>query len=303
MSHLDILIVNHNSTDCAINSIKSVYQTLNGIQANIIVVDNHSDDEPERIKNAFPNIELILNQENLGFSRAVNQSIHISHAPFVVILNPDTVILDSFFCDAIAFLKENSNVGILGPRIYDKDGTIQGSARKFPTPLTSLFGRKSPLTKIFPNNPISKKEFLCFKCNGKPIEVDWVSGACMAVNRKAIEEVGGFDERFFLYWEDTDLCKRIKDKGWKIIYNPSSNINHYVGFSSSQKPIFSTFHFHKSCYHLFKKHAKWPNTLLTPIAFTGLTFRAIVVMCLHIKTLIENYRIYRAKKGKAKETS
>jgi GT2 family glycosyltransferase len=294
-------MVNHNSTDCAIKSIESVYKSLNGMMANIIVVDNNSRDDPEILKITFPQIELILNKENLGFSKAVNQAIHISHAPFVVILNPDTVIFDTFFYNTIAFLKKNFNVGILGPRIYDADGKIQGSARKFPTPLTSLFGRKSPLTKIFPNNPISKKEFLCFKSNGKPIEVDWVSGACIIANRKAIEEVGGFDEKFFLYWEDTDLCKRIKDNGWKIVYNPTSHINHYVGYSSSQKPIFTTWHFHKSCFHLFKKHAKWPNTLLTPIAFTGLTLRAIVVMCLHIKTLFENHGINRTKKMKQKK--
>lgn len=301
---VDIIVVNHNSTDCTIKCLKSVYQALNGIAAKIYIVDNASRDRPERIKNIFPDVRLISNLKNVGFSKAMNHAFSISDSPYVIMLNPDTVVTDNFFKETLEFIKTNQNIGILGPKIYNDDGTIQGSARKFPNFWTSIFGRKSPLTKLFPNNPITKNEFICYSCNGEnAIDSDWVSGACMVINRKAVEEVKGFDERFFLYWEDTDICRRIKEKGWKIIYYRNACVVHLVGQSSSKKPLFSTLHFHRSCFYLFKKHAKWPLILMTPLVLWGLSIRAIFVVCLHLIGFIKKYNLdndrkYYSKKDK-----
>lgn len=283
INKIDIIIVNYNSTDYALKSIESIYESLNGLSANIIVADNASTDSPERLKKEFPKIKLMLNGKNLGFSKAVNKAFKISLANFVLLINPDTIIQNNFFKNLLEFIEKKKTTGIVGPMVYDEDGKIQGSARRFPTILTSIFGRKSPLTRIFPNNPITKREFICFSCSKKEhLEVDWVSGACMAINRSAFESVGGFDEKFFLYWEDTDLCKRIGDQGWNIIYYPEIHVVHSVGKSSSQKPFFSTYHFHKSCFYLLKKHAHWPLRLIVPIGFLGLAIRAIIVFCIHI---------------------
>jgi glycosyltransferase involved in cell wall biosynthesis len=145
-----------------------------------------------------------------------------------------------------------------------------------------MFGRKSPLTKLFPSNPITKREFFCF--NGdkhKPQKVDWVSGACMVIRRDAIMQVGGFDKRFFMYWEDADLCKRFKEIGWEIVYFPETQVYHYIGKSSDTCQLQSIYHFHKSCYLYFKKHSRWPEKLITPVVLSGLGLRCLFVMGLN----------------------
>ena len=283
MSLFDIIIVNYNSTECTINAVESIYNHTSGkLIPNIFVVDNSSCDHPERIHNRFPRLHLFKNKKNVGFSKAINHALKHVKSPYVVMLNPDTIILDGFFPAILKYLEENPWVGIIGPKIYDKDGTIQGSARRFPTLLTSMFGRKSPFTKMFPKNPITAKEFVCFNCNGTDdIETDWVSGACMVIRRKAIEQISGFDERFFLFWEDTDLCRRIKESGWKVVYFPKAKIIHSVGASSSTNPIASIYHFHSSCFKLFLKHNKMPMQLLAPIVLFGLVFRCLFLICLN----------------------
>ena len=275
-SILHILIINYNSTDYTINCIDSIKKAKSPHDINVIVVDNCSEDNPTRLFDIHPDIQLINNKENVGYAKAVNQALKTVEGEFVVILNPDTVIFDGFFSLVLDFIERNTEVAIVGPKIIENSGTVQGSARRFPTFATSIFGRRSPFTRLFPNNPFTKREFVSFNCEGnKPLEVDWVSGACMVARRSALESVGGFDERFFLYWEDTDLCKRLKDSGWKIIYLPCAAVYHHTGMSSEKAPIFAIYQFHKSCYFLFKKHAKWPMKLMNPIALMGLSVRCI----------------------------
>ena len=288
---IDIIVVNYNSTNCLIKCLESVLLHLNGYQTNIFVEDNETNGSIGAVEARFDKVRIQKNIENIGFGAAINSALKKGESPYVVILNPDTSLPDHSLVSAIEFLEINKGIGIVGPRIYEQDGSIQGSARRFPTLLTSVFGRKSPFTKIFPNNPITKKEFLCFNCvNNKEIDVDWVSGACMIVRREAIQQIDGFDERFFLYWEDTDLCKRLKNAGWRVVYFPSACVVHLVGQSSSQKPFFSTLHFHRSCYYLFKKHVKPSLRMITPIVFMGLAIRALFVICLHLTNRIINHK-------------
>ena len=120
------------------------------------------------------------------------------------------------------------------------------------------------------------------------MEVDWVSGACMVVRREAMQAVGGFDKRFFLYWEDTDLCRRIWDAGWKVIYYPQAKVIHSVGKSSSTRPIFANYQFHKSCYRLYEKYAKGPFSIFTPLAGIALMYRFIIAIFFNYLTEVLN---------------
>ena len=302
MHTIDIIIVNHNSSDCAAESIKSIKRTINGFSANIVVVDNASEDHPERLEQLFPDIRLLLVKENLGYSRAINMALKTCGRPYVVIMNPDTIVLKGVFSNILEYLDKNKNVGVVGPKIIDPDGSIQGSARKFPTAWTYAFGRKSPLTRIFPENAITKKEFVCFDCNGdQEITVDWVSGAFMVVRREAFEAVGGFDERFFLYWEDTDLCKRIKEAGWQVVYYPKAEIKHMVGVSSKKSPIKSICHFHHSCYKLFDKHSKSSIKILAPSVLIALALRCAFVILLNVISRNISCRGYKLDKMNTQE--
>ena len=274
MNMIDILYVNYNSSKLLCKSIESVLENSAIRSPNVFVWDNRSNDNVDLIKRHFPLATLIKSGENVGFARGINELIQRSHSPYLVILNPDTLIEKGFVDDTIRFLENNPEVGILGPQILNADGTVQGSARKFPNPMTSLFGRSSPLTKLFPNNSITAKNILTIK-NGfhQPIEVDWVSGACMVVRRQIMADLGGFDELFFLYWEDADLCRRIKSAGWKVVYFPTASVTHFGGRSSNTRPVFANYQFHKSCHLLYEKYADWPYSALTPAAAVALMLR------------------------------
>lgn len=286
----DIIIINYNSTDYTLRCIDSVKDKLNSFKNRIVVIDNNSVDNPDRILEKYPDINLSINSKNLGFGKAINLALEKTTSEYIILLNPDSLVLDHSFYTILNYLNENTQIAVAGPKILDGDGRLQGSARRFPTIWTSMFGRKSPLTKLFPNNPITKREFICF--NGqksKPQTVDWISGACMVIRRKAIMQVGGFDDGFFMYWEDADLCKRLKDAGWSIIYYPQTQVYHHIGKSSNTRPLRSIFHFHKSCYYYFRKHSKWPTKILTPVALFGLGLRCVFVMGLNICQQLLNY--------------
>jgi GT2 family glycosyltransferase len=291
-----IIIVNYNSTQYTIESIKSVKECDKKNSTFITVVDNCSSDDPLKIKESFSDVEYIQNNTNVGFVSAINAVLKTNTLPYVVLLNPDTRVKGHFFSCIEEYLYHHPSVGIMGPRVLEEDGSVQGSARAFPTPLTSMFGRNSFLTKLFPKNSLTRKNLINFgHCSSTPIEVDWVSGACMVIRKKAIDRVGQLDDKIFMYWEDADICKRVTDAGWKVVYFPMAEIKHFTGKSSDTKPYLAIYHFHKSCYHLFAKHSKWPMTLLIPIAFLGLSIRCFLALCSQvIKNRIRKTETYPA---------
>ena len=279
MEQIDTIIVNYNSTEPLSWCLKSLLEDSYSDLFRVQVHDNDSKiGDVDRLKTVFPQISLIKNKRNLGFAKAVNNGLQQGYAPYILILNPDTLIQPKQIMVAVEYMERHPEVGILGPMISDFDGTIQGSARSFPTLLTALFGRKSLLSKIFPNNPITRENILTMHSDGRtPMEVDWVSGACMLVRRKAVDQVGLLDDRFFMYWEDADWCKRMWQKGWKVVYFPKSSMMHIVGVSSETNVFRSVFAFHKSIYYLFRKHAESPYSLLRPLVFWGIVYRFLFV--------------------------
>ena len=278
---IDLIIVNYKSTDFLQTCLYSVYENLNGTKVNVHVFDNGSHDHVDLIKTNFPKTSLFKHHRNLGFSGGVNRVVDKTSSPYIVILNPDTVVLNDFFETVIGFMKKNSDVGILGPKVINSDGCVQGSARAFPTFSSALFGRKSLLTRMFPNNRFTCANILSNLSDGKnSMEVDWVSGACMVVKRKALEDVGLLDEKFFLYWEDVDWCRRMWNKGWKVTYYPRATIQHAVGGSSEHYLFRSIFEFHKSAYLYFTKYFRSPRLLIKPLIIAGLSIRFCGILLL-----------------------
>jgi len=292
VSQLDIIIVNYNSTLYLLKCLRSIYTSLDkDIAAKVYVVDNASKDNVNVLQQKFPQVILSKNKTNIGFAKAVNHSISKTSAPYILLLNPDTLVDKNFFKSMLDFMKNNPDVGIAGPKILEKNGMIQGSARSFPTPMTALYGRNTVITKIFPDNRMTSKNVLTSRHNGeKKMAVDWVSGACMVVRRSAVKDVGMMDEKFFLYWEDADWCKRMSAKGWKVIYYPHASVVHYAGVCSNKK-IRPLLEFHKSAYYFFCKNSGTNGlSIVKGLVFGALLLRFYVVLILN--------SIYGLKKNK-----
>jgi len=148
--------------------------------------------------------------------------------------------------------------------------------------MTALFGRNSFMTKFFPDNRWTRKNILNTTVIGDaPRSVDWVSGACMLVRRKAFEDAGLMDEKFFMYWEDADWCKRMIQKDWKVIYYPGASIVHFTGKSSDRNLIQSVVEFHKSAYYLFDKYYQSPLGIGKVVVMMGLAARVCFLLALH----------------------
>ena len=220
------------------------------------------------LTSAYPALELIQNAKNVGFARAVNQGLRAGESQFALVLNPDVILLPPDGpVRLMQFMITHPEAGIAGPRLLDPDGTVQGSARRDPSAWTALFGRSAPLTRLFPNNPVSKRELPALSAAGDaPVPVDWLSGACLLVRRTAWEQVGLLDERFFLFWEDADWCLRFRRAGWGVYYVPAASGTHLVGVSRAGRRLGSVLDFHVSAYRYYRKHrvrsAVHPRTIL-----------------------------------------
>jgi len=279
---IDIVIVNYKSTDCLLKCLKSVYDSINDIPVRIFVYDNDSRNCVDRVSIAFPEVNLTKSPLNIGFGKAVNKCIKQGTAPYVLLLNPDTIIKDGFFGSILQYIENNPDIGIIGPKILNIDGSLQGSARAFPKPWMAFFGRNSFLIRWFPNNRISRKCILSTGSDGvAPMSADWVSGACMLIRRKAIDEVGLLDEQFFMYWEDADWCKRMWENGWKVAYFPKASIVHHVGCSSSKRPLRSILEFHKSSYKIIRKYKITPFYITNSVIIIGLSLRLGIMFLLN----------------------
>ncbi len=223
---VSVIVPNYNTAKSLLSCLKSMGKGFEGIRHEIIVVDNHSrDNSCHLVRKEFPGLTLVENPSNLGFGSAVNQGHRIARGKYLLVLNPDITLLPGSVEKAIGFLEGHPEVGLLLPKLLNPDGTLQYSCRTFLDFSTILF-RRTPLGKIFPHHEILRKYLMTDWDHGEVREVDWGLGACMFIRREAIKGPHLFDERFFLYFEDIDLCFRLKNEGWKVIYYPEAVMVH-----------------------------------------------------------------------------
>jgi GT2 family glycosyltransferase len=231
VKNLSMIIVTYNSLEYLKDCVASIHAFPPKNDYDILVVDNASSDRTdEYVKSEYPYITLIKNDRNRGFAAATNQAIMISDSAYILLINSDCQVFDNSIENLLEYFKGNEKVAIAGPKILNSDGSIQYSCRRFP----SFFGAAAHtlLAHIYPDNPFSKKYKLVGADREKPFPVDWVSGSCMMIRRKALEETGLLDENFFMYVEDIDICYRMWQKGWEVHYMPYSRVVHHTGGSS-----------------------------------------------------------------------
>jgi GT2 family glycosyltransferase len=277
----DLVIVNYRSYEELSRCLSSL-EPLRSNFATVTVVDQESDGaSATAVARAFPWALILERRTNDGFATGINAGAASGHAPFLLLLNPDCVAGTDFVARLVDFAVEHPEAAIVGPRILNADGTIQGSARRFPGWSTFIAGRSSWLTKKFPNNPLSRWNLPAFAEGSGTSRVDWVSGACMLVRRDAFDQAGGMDERFFLYWEDADLCRRLDELGWRTLYLPDAEVVHAGGCSSVHAYRESLAAFHASALMLFRKHARWPASWLAPLLYVLLQARLRTLLYVH----------------------
>lgn len=280
---LSIIIVNHNSGDYLKKCLDSLKVSPPRSIFEIFVVDNASEEgDLQDLENDCPEVTLIRNSRNLGFARAINQAIVKARGRYFLILNPDTLIFKNGVDHLVDFMEEHPEAGAAGPLLLYPDGTRQPSCRSFPTPLKVFFGRTSLLTKWFPKNPITRSYLMENRVDLKIMEVDWVMGACIILRRKAVEEVGGFDESFFLYVEDADLCYRLRKKGWRTYFVPQARAIHHYGASARGERRLVTIEHNKSMYRFFIKHYR-PSLPIKSLLSLGLFTRLFILNLMGIE--------------------
>lgn len=253
---VSVLIVSFNVAPFVGACLSSIAPGCGAASHEVIVVDNASaDDSVAAVAAARPDATIVTLDRNVGFSRGVNQAMARSSGRHLLLLNPDAQAAPGAIERLVRFLDDRPDVGVAAPRLLNPDGSDQGTARRFPTPAAAVFGRRSPLTRLFPSNPWAKRYLVGVRTpNDEPFDVDWVSGACLLTRRDVVENVGGLDESFFMYWEDADWCHRVQDAGWRVVTVPDAVVVHAEGGSRRGWPPRQVAHFHRSAYRYYAKH-------------------------------------------------
>lgn len=256
MPSVSAIIVSFNSGGCLPACVAAIRENVAGLAWEAVIVDNASADESAAIAERLgEDTQVIRNRENVGFARAVNQALARSRHELVLLVNPDSTIGPGAVSALVRELDRHPECALAAPRVLESDGRVQGSARGDPDMLTGLFGRQSRLRRLFPRARASRRNVRAGEdSDGGSIEVDWVSGACMLVRRSDLVAVGGFDERYFLYWEDADLCRRLRGRGRTIRYVPEASLIHLTGWSSEAARSASVRAFHDSAYLYYSTH-------------------------------------------------
>jgi hypothetical protein len=277
---VSVVIVNYRSYSELDASLHSLGRAATEEALETVVVDNATD--PERlhpVMAAHPSVVFVPRSDNRGFAAGVNAGAQHARGRYLLLLNPDAELQAGAVRTLAAFLDSQPEVAIVGPRVLDADGTIQQSARAFPTAATALFGRTSFLSRVWPGNPISRHNLLASRADSGWYFVDWVAGSCMMLRKEAFERMRGFDEGFFLYWEDADLCLRARHEGWRTAYLPEAQVMHHCGRSSRHASTRSLVAFHRSALRYYLKHQTGAARYLGgPLAASALAARLTVLL-------------------------
>ncbi len=250
---ISFVIINWNTRALLLNCINSIFDTVGAsgtYRYEIFVVDNGSTDgSPDAVADQFGDrVHLIRNETNRGFAAANNQALKLVRGTWVFLLNSDTVLSRETVSGLVSFLNKTPDAAMAGPRMEDHDGRIQNSFDNFPCLVTELLN-KSLLRKLFPGRFSGKAE-----PGTQPFEVDSLIGACIAVRASALKQVGFFDEDYFFFLEETDLCLRMRRAGWRIYHCPGVSIVHLQGQSKKRRPTHAWIEYYRSLYLFFKKN-------------------------------------------------
>jgi GT2 family glycosyltransferase len=276
---VSIIIVNWNTKKLLLECLSSVFKTINKLSFEIWLVDNASSDgSVEAVKQNYPDVKIIQNKKNLGFAAANNIALERMCGQYALLLNTDTILTNGAVENLFDFMEKNYDAGMACGQLLNQDGSKQNSIANFPG-IHSLICNESLLQILFPKKfPGKRREYK------KPVEVDSCIGACLMVRKKAMDEVGLLDKRYFFFFEETDWAYRMKQAGWKIYFVPSAGIFHIqgqtVGHSAGSRIMF-----YRSRYIYFKKWHPRSYPFVRLIIFVRLLINASLSLAGVVATL------------------
>ncbi len=263
-----ITIATYNNRETIKACLLSIFREQADLPSEVVLIDNASGDgTADLVATDFPQVRLIRNKENVGLAKALNQGIRRSKAAYILMLNPDTALRRGGLKSLVAFAEANPKVGIVGPELLFPNGGVQREVQRFPTLWPMVFWlfrlhRVFPFSHLPPLRGFLLKDF----DYGKTQEAEHLMGAALLLRRKMLNEIGLLDEKFWLWFEETDLEKRARDAGWKVIYYPGAKVSHMVGKSTRQlNPFRLQYVWNSALRYYFKKHRPlWEQILLEP---------------------------------------
>jgi GT2 family glycosyltransferase len=284
---VSVVIVNYNVKAFLEQCLLSVERARADLNMEIFVVDNASvDGSQAMVKKRFPDVTLIENKQNVGFSTANNMAIRKARGEYILILNPDTLIQEDTLSILKKKLDDNPRLGAVGCKLLNPDGSYQiNSRRSFPTPWVA-FSRIVGLSKIFPKSRLFGQYNLTYLDPDTESEVDVLSGSLMMLRKEALEQVGYFDEEYFMYGEDIDLSYRIKKGGWKVLYTPATQAIHYKGESTKKSEFSAITRFYSTMLIFIRKHFGGRYSIALRMLLTfGIYFRAVMA---YVSQMLKN---------------
>ncbi len=285
---VSLIIVNWNTKDLLLACINSLIETSRNCNIEIIVVDNGSTDgSAEAVRDRFPDIQLILNRENLGFAKANNIGIRQSNGRYVCLVNSDIKALDECVLRMHDYMNSHPGIGALGPKTVGGDLKLRLNCRDFPT-LWKIFCEALMLNRIYPKLKFFRGRLITDIDHDAAQSVDVLSGCFLMIRREVIEQIGMLDDRFYIYGEDRDWCKRIHSAGWDVVFYPGALAIHYGGGSSSAAPVKFLIEMLKSDFIYWEKHHPKPK----------LIFFGIIILMGYIVRICGNFLLLILKNNK-----
>jgi hypothetical protein len=285
---LSVIIATYNARDLIAACLESLYNHPPNALFEIIVVDDASIDQTyEMVHERFPEVRLLRNDENVNYGRSNNRAIDVARGRYLYLLNNDTIMLPGALDAMLEFLEQHPDAGAVGSKLLNEDGSIQWSVKSLPNPMSALFGARSFITRLYPNNPFSRRHLLHLSRDmSHPFVAPYVSSASVMIPSHVVKRVGYLDERL-TYHVDADYCKRISNAGWKTYYLPTATVihlDHKGGTLVNRRRRFrAVVEFHRGSYIFYRKHLmRSPYSPTHLVVILGLGIRFIFSLTLQV---------------------
>jgi GT2 family glycosyltransferase len=297
---LSILIVSWNAKHYLEECLSSLTAACRDLLTEVIVVDNASvDGSPQLVRDKFPNLRLIQSKTNVGFARANNIGISQCSGKYIALINSDVRVLNNCLNSLVRYLNEHRDVGIVGPRVLNRDMTLQSSCRQFPS-VWNNFCETVGLARLFRNSEMFSGEHMLYFAHDCEREVDVLVGCFWVIRREALFEVGWLDDGFTISAEDLDWCKRCWDSGWKVVFFPRAEAIHYRGGSSANDPARFAVEQQRAVLRYWSKHKRWTSCIAIRILLLSKHSARVTIAILNrIRRVPGGKNDYRSKCSRA----